>query len=434
MTNRTGYLNLLRSRDYTLLWGGQVASSLGDAIYEVALVWLVLEITDQSYAAVGLVLGVRLGAGLLSGPFAGVYADRWSRKSILVTCDVARGLVLLALPLLSVTVGLEVWHVALVAGLLTVARTFFNPALQASIPQLVGADRLATANAFLHASMQGMFVLGPVAAGFALAQTSALTLLVVDTVTFLGSAASIAALRLPHHRPEGAPTTTVLFDVVDMVRQVRRIPLVFWTIVLFATGLLAVAGTQRIGMPALAETVLDGGASEFGLLMSAVGAGTVVGALVIGRVRYRSAARVLFVGWVAWGLCFVVLGLSPNLWFALAVAALAGAAEGVTDVCVVTLLQKSTPPEQLGRVFGLFSLTAAAGDASSSIIVGQSLRRWGTVAVFVVSGLAAAAIGVVGVLTARRIESRDGSAAASPATTTSPTAAERTHRAPVDTE
>ncbi|MBO3738116.1 MFS transporter [Actinoplanes flavus] len=402
MSGRTGYLALLRNRDYTLLWSGQVTSSIGDAIYEVALIWLVLGITDQSYAAVGLVLGVRLGAGLLSGPFAGVYADRWPRKTILVAGDVVRGLLLLVLPLSHVTVGLEVWHVAVVAGGLTIARTFFNPSLQASIPQLIASGQLASANAFLHAAMQTMYVVGPAAAGLALAHTSALSLLVVDTVTFFVSAATIAALRLPHHRPKDAPRTTVLHDLVDMVRQVYRIPTVFWSIVLFAVGLLAVAGTQRIGMPALADEVLGGGATEFGLLMSAVGAGTVAGSLVIGRINYRSDARMMFLGWVAWGLCFTLLGLSGHLWIAIAIAALAGAAEGVTDVCVTTLLQKSVPDHQLGRVFSLFSLTAAAGDAGSSIIIGQSLRRWNTVGVFVVSGLVAAGVGLAGVIVSRR--------------------------------
>jgi DHA3 family macrolide efflux protein-like MFS transporter len=431
MSERTGYLALLQERDYRLLWTGQITSSIGDAIYEIAIIWLVLSVTDDNYGAVGTVLGVRLGAGLLSGPFAGVYVDRWDRRTTMLLCDVVRGLLLLVLPLVHLTIGLRLWEIAAVAGLVTIARTFFNPALQASLPQLTGDSPLATANAFLHAAIQTAYVAGPAAAGFALAHASPLILLAVDAATFFVSAATIAALGLPHHRPEGVPQTTVPHDLVNMVRQVYRVPVVFWSILIFGAGLLAVAGTLRIGVPAFADRVLGGGAAEFGLLMSAVAAGTVVGALFIGRVQYRSDATMTFLGWVAWGSCFVLLGLTDRLWVALVMAALTGAAEGVTDVCVTTLVQKSIPAHQLGRAFSMFSMVAGVGDAGSSVIIGQALLRSSIVVVFVVSGAAAAALGLVGVVVVRRFAVLD---VESPSHRSPPEPSQPANRTPAQTD
>lgn len=390
-----GYLATLRNRDYRLIWAGQVTSTFGDALYEIALVWLVLGLTGSDYGVVGIVLFVRLVAGLISGPVAGVYADRLNRRQLMIVCDSARALVLIALPLLHLVGTLAVWHVCLVAGLLTIFRTFFNPALQASIPQVVTEQQILPANAVLHASTQAAMIAGPALAGLALAVTTPHVLLAADALTFVVSAACLAFARI---RPleRGAERSSVFSELGSTVRYVYQLRPVFWSLVLFAAGLLAVAGTLRVGIPALAETVLSGGAATFGLLMSAMGIGTVVGALVVGRLKIQRYTVWMFGGWVAWGGFFAVLGLSGHLWLAVAVAALAGAAEAVTDVSITALLQKSVSPDRLGKVFSMWSLLAATGDSASALIIGQSLKRFQTVAVFVVSGLAAAAVGIFG--------------------------------------
>src|SRR6185295_484644 len=124
----------------------------------------------------------------------------------------------------------------------------------------------------------------------------------------------------------------------------------------------------------------------YGLLMGAMGLGTVAGALTIGRFRIQALGTAIFLGWICWGAFFGLLGLSTWLPLALLLAALAGVAESVIDLLMVVLFQQSIPQEQLGKVFSFWSTVANMGDSLSGLLIGVLLGTLSTPVVFLLGG------------------------------------------------
>jgi len=387
------------SRSFVLIWWGQTTSQLGDALYDVALVWLALQVTHGNPASVGIVIFAKAVPYLFVGLLAGAYSDRWNRKCTMVISDVLRGLFLLVLPALQFFITLNFWYLAAIACILTIFRSFFHPSLNASIPSIVSEEHLVPANAALHASFQTVAVLGPVAAGFLLTFLTPYHLFVLDAITFAVSAITIFWTQIPHSRSDtGTDRPHVFSDIASTAQAVYRQPVVFWSIALFGVGLLAIAGLLRVGLPIYTQTVLHAGSQIYGFLVGAMGLGTVLGALVIGKVRSQRKGILIFIGWMLWGAFFALLGLSQWLPLALIFALLAGSAEAEIDVLMVALLKSSVPQERLGKVFSFWSTIAFVGDSFSGLLIGYFIALVTAIPVFVGGGLAAVVIGLFGLL------------------------------------
>ena len=122
---------LLGDRGFRLLWSGQTTSQFGDAFYEIALVWLALEVGGRRPAAVGAVIFARALPYLFFGLIAGACADRWNRRRTMIAADLVRAVIVLSVPFLHGMGMLRLWHLVVVAFLLTTARSFFHPSLLA---------------------------------------------------------------------------------------------------------------------------------------------------------------------------------------------------------------------------------------------------------------------------------------------------------------
>ena len=148
-----GHVRVFGSRAFFRLWLAQVVSSLGDWIGFVAIVALAQRIGGSSpEAAIALVMSARLIPGFFFSQFAGVLVDRWNRKKVMVTCDIGRGLVLATLPFIH-----TVWGLVLASFLLEIGTLFWSPAKEASVPNLVPADQLTTANSLSLVAAYGTF-------------------------------------------------------------------------------------------------------------------------------------------------------------------------------------------------------------------------------------------------------------------------------------
>jgi MFS family permease len=278
-------------------------------------------------------------------------------------------------------------------------RSFFQPALQAALPGVVPATELQTANAALHASQQTAVVLAPVAAGFVIAAASPYALFVANSATFALSVLTLLPLVVA--RRTGAPAGPAIVpslrrELAAAATEIRTKPEVLWSLITFGLGLTALAGVIRVGLPIYAEDGLHGGAREYGLMLGAMGVGTVVGALLVGKrpaMNYRFA---FFGAWMAWGALFAAVGFAPVLAVALVILVLAGCAEAITDVAVVSMLQTTVRDDLLGKTFSAWATVANVGDSVSGLLVGAALASFTVPAVFATAGACAVLISAVG--------------------------------------
>jgi MFS family permease len=308
-----------------------------------------------------------------------------------------RAVIVLLVPILNLVGVLSLWHLALVAFALTTLRTLFQPTLQAAVPHVVPAEKLVTGNGLLQASFQTAGVLGPLVAGAMLLVVPPETLFGIDSVTFfVGAVAALFVQLAPRAGQVESRRGHVFGEIATALRAIQARPIVRWAMVLSVFVLLSLAGLYRVGMPILSDTVLHGGSSTYGLLMGAMGLGTVVGALAVGRIRQRHQTVAIFFGWAVWGACFAMLGLSGDLVVAMGLVLLAGSTASITGVLMTSLIQREVPADQLGRAFGVWMLLGAVGEATSGVMVGYVLSWFAVAPVFVAGGLVAVAVGGTG--------------------------------------
>src|SRR6185436_3335483 len=151
------YRSLLRNRNYSFLWVGQIVSIFGDRLHQIALLVLVGSLANANMGEIGLVLAIIGLPSLLFGPFAGAFVDRWNRQWVMIGADLIRVGLVLAIPILG---RADILYIYVLTFLLTTVGLFFQPARDSIMPDIVPERSLLSANSFAQATGTTMDVLG----------------------------------------------------------------------------------------------------------------------------------------------------------------------------------------------------------------------------------------------------------------------------------
>jgi len=379
-------LTVLRSRDFALLWVGQLISVVGDWVLFIGLPFAVYERTGSA-AATGALFVVETLPRVSLGSVTGVLVDRWDRRRTMVAADLLRALALL--PLLAVGDDGWLWLVYPVAFVQATLSQLFLPARSAIVPRLVGERDLAAANGLVGLGDELAFTVGSAVGGALLAVVSLSALVVVDVATYLASALCILLVSAPMGRidaatdptpPVGAPWRALWADLrsgLELVRRQRLVRAVF-----AVTGLAMVGeGIVAVLMVVFVEDLLGEGAREFGWLAAARGIGGILGGVVVGLLATRLAPRRLIAAaGVLDGLALLLLFNSSAMPLLLAIAALAGVGVVIFYVAQQTILQQRVADAYLGRVFGSYEamqgLLLLLGMGLAAGLTGPLGARW----------------------------------------------------------
>ena len=379
----TGYVDLLRrNREFRLLWLGQVVSQLGDWFNTIAVMTLVLRLTGSG-RAVGLIFVTRFLPSVFAGPLSGVVADRFDRRRIMILTDVLRALVVLGF--IFVRRPEHVWLIyALTVAQLTLS-TFFEPAKSAALPSVVEDRDLVTANAITSVTWSVMLTLGAAIGGLITGWVGTDASFVLDSLTYLASAALVAAVRLPKRPPRARRRLTVaralgITDTLEGAAYVRARPRVLAYLAVkpawgLGGGILTLLGVfgEKI------FTVGGRAATGIGVLYAARGIGTAVGPIVARRVAggsRRAMQTSIGLSFAVGGLFYAAFGLSQNFAVALAVLAVAHMGGSVLWVFSTVLLTQAVEDEFRGRVFAAELAALTLTLAASNYVTGELLDRF----------------------------------------------------------
>lgn len=378
-----GYVELLRNnRAFRQLWLGQVVSQLGDWFNTIAIYTIILNLTGSG-RDVGLMLVARFLPSFVFGPLSGVLADRFSRRSIMIVSDLLRAGVVLGF--LIVRRADQLWIVYVLTVLQLGFSTFFEPAKTAAIPSIVSNRELVAANAISSVTWSVMLTLGAAIGGLITGWLGTDVAFVLDSLTYLLSAALIAGVRLPRRplREKGKLTIGRVLGVTDTIegaRYVNHRPRVLalllvkpaWGLGGGILTLLAVFG-ERI------FPVGNSAATGIGVLFAARGIGTAVGPIVARRIAGEGTKRMqttIGVSFLIGGLGYIAFGSTPSFVVALIVLGLAHTGGSILWVFSTVMLQRDVEDGFRGRVFAaelaLLTLTMAA----SNYITGELLDRF----------------------------------------------------------
>lgn len=343
-----GVLSVLRrARDFRLLWMGQSASTVGDALVLVAVGLYVTRLTGDP-ADVGIVLGAYSLPLVLFVLLGGVLADRLPRERVMIASDVVRCVLHGTLALLIATGVVQIWHMVVIGALFGTAEAFFRPAYTGLVPQTVEEDDIQPAQALTGVSQEVAEIVGPALATALVLGVGGAAAFAVDAATFAFSAVLLSRIH-PRQRGARGETTSVLVELREGWVAVRDRAWVWATVLAFSVALL-VALTPFFVLGAAVAADVYGSDAVYGWANAAWGVGTVTGAIVGSRWRPLRPMRAAVMGAVPWPLCIAAFALGPSQPVLYLTMAAGGVGIGLFAVWWETALAQRIPPHLLSRV------------------------------------------------------------------------------------
>jgi len=386
-------LRALRHRNYRLFFSGQSVSLIGTWITRVATSWLVYRLTGSA-----LLLGVVGFCGqiptLLLSPVAGVLVDRHDRHRILVITQVLSALQSLALALLAlpgiITVG-EILFLQVVQG---VINAFDTPARQSFIVDMI-EDRADLPNAIaLNSSMvNGSRIIGPSIGGVIIAAVGEGWCFMIDAISYVAVIGSLIAMHVAK-KPRADQNTRVVEELrAGFLYVAHSVPM---RSALLLLALVATMGMPySVLMPAIASSVLHGGAHTLGFLMTAAGIGALAGALYLAsRNSVLGLGRAMVVATIAFGAGLVAFSLSHVVWLSLLLLPIVGGGMMVETASTNTILQTIVEERMRGRVMSFYTMAFLGTAPLGSLLAGVAADRIGAPMTIFFGGLVCVAGGI----------------------------------------
>jgi MFS family permease len=381
-------------------WAAAAISSFGSAATAAAMPVLVVRVLGATPFEVGVVSAAQFVPYAALGLIAGVYADRWRRKPILVWASIGRALCLGAVPALWLTGVLQIWTLVIALLSFGAFSVFGFAATQSLLPRLVPRAGLVTANARLDQTDAAATTLGPAIGGGLVGLLGAPVTVAVDAISYVVDAVLTASIRVdePRPKPRARNLRAEMRDGLRWTYRHRSLgPLAVSTHVWFLANGAAMTVLSLLALRSLGFT-----AYTFGILLAVFGITSLIGASIAPRCGDRiGLGRVVIAARVAYPITWLLAAITPAtdvgtalLFVALALQGLAAGAENSNEM---GLWQALTPDELLGRVNAtrrsINRTTAALGALIAGLLaghIGNRLTLACTVFVFVVAALAAA--------------------------------------------
>jgi MFS family permease len=382
-------LEPLRDRDFRLLWTGQTVSAVGNFIHGVALPFQILALGGGALE-LGLWGAIFSAASLVFVLFGGAFADRLPRRAVILVTDLGAGVVVAAVAALAVTGQLRIEHLYVEAAIFGATESFFQPALNALIPELVPLEILQAANALRGGSRQVALLAGPLIGGLLVALAGPPLAFGVDAVTFFASFAALAFARPPRREP---PAPAPLLDQVrEGLAYTFSVPWLWIFIFAWALVLFGQVGPLNVGLPIFVRDVLHGDARLFGLLTAALGFGEVVTGLVLAQVKVKRLGIAICLFAIAGGIAVAGMGLVREVPATMLFAAIFGAQFVGVGVLWTTAVQKHVPADVMGRVMSIDYFGGTLLLPIAPIVFAAVITAVGPSAAFVIGGVLSAIV------------------------------------------
>jgi MFS family permease len=397
-------LSAFRHRGFSYLWLGQTTSRFGDRIHQVAIAWLVVELT-HSALAMGTVLTAELIPTLVLLLLGGVLVDRLPRLAVILASDVLRAVIVFCIALLVIAGQITFGHLLLLGILFGTVGAFFQPAYAALVPELVPDEDRSSANGLMQLGGRAAGIAGPAVAAVLVSQGGTALALGIDALSYALSA--LAAIAIARRGPstvssspmnEGGPPPggSLLADLKIGFATVVEMRWIGLTVLAAGLTNISLAGPLEAVLPQLVVRHLGGDVGTYGLLNTMMSIGAAAGAVAIGRQAHlRRRGLLLYGAWVALAVMTAMLGLPVGIAGAAVAACCIGAGETILGLAWVHALQQYVPRDRLGRIYSIDALGSYALIPVGYALAGGLADVVGPATVFVVGGSISALLLIV---------------------------------------
>lgn len=365
--DKDGNWRAFRHRNFRILYPANALSNIGTWAQRVAQDWLVLELTDNNGAALGLVTAVQFAPVLLFSLHGGKMADRVNKRKLLIWTNAIAGLASLVIGILVIAKVIELWHVFIGAAVLGISTAIDAPIRQAFTSEIVGHSDVANAVSLNSANFNAGRLVGPALSGFLIAHFSTGPSFIINATTYLFVIAALVAMRekdfFLHKKEE------TLGTIREGIRYAMARPdlYVVMALVFFA----ATFGLNFQIFNALMATKEFGkGPASYGLLGTFIAIGSLTGALLSARLeRFRNARYIIKLG-ILFSFSVMVLSIAPSyIWYSLWLP-ICGITALTMLISANSYVQTHSDPAVRGRVMGIYLLIFMGGTPFGSLLIG----------------------------------------------------------------
>jgi len=378
------------------MWFGHLISHAGDAVFMIALPWLMLDITGSKSLTSLVSMSAYLPA-VLFGLFAGVVVDRYNRKWIMIYSDILRALLVAVIPLSLIYGFISPLLIGAITFSLSTFSAFFYPARDSLIPHIVTAEELPAANSAISVSGQMSHLLGPLFAGIGISIFGLRHLFTADAISFLFSILLISLIVGPARKltiEKHPPKWQGIVEGLTYVNSHKGLRIL---LILTFVNNIFIMGPAIIGLPVFVREVLT---SDFGVLAKlevAMAAGMIVGSFVFWKAEKNiSPISILLFGIVMDGITYTLLFFADTSFIAILVLIIHGIGIPLITVSRTTIIQAVVPDEFRGRLFSMIYMAVMGTTAISVGLTGFILEFIGADSLFLLIGVGAASTVIIG--------------------------------------
>jgi MFS family permease len=410
------FREVLKNRNFFLLWCGQIISQLGDRLGQMALIAFVYMRAPGSTLQIAKILSFTIIPVFIIGPLAGVYVDRWDRRRTMFACDFLRSLLVLAIPLFLLYTKSLVPVYLIIFIAFSIGR-FFVPAKLSIVPDLVDKKDLLIANSLVNTTGMIAAVLGFGASGVLVEWLGAkngfylnsLTFLISGTCIFLISKKFVVAMDLKKVGQEIIEVIrkSVFQEIKDGVFYfIRKKDIRFTAGIIFA--LWSALGAVYVVVIVFVQNTLHSKTQDLGFLVMFLGIGLFLGSLVYGKFGQRvSHYKIIFVCLVASGIMLVVFALGiyyyPNFIVASSLALCLGLIISPIMIASNTIIHKVSDNEMLGKIFSSLEIVMHLGFLTFMFISSMLAEKFSHVLILVSVGCLLSVLGLMSLIFNRKV-------------------------------
>jgi Transmembrane secretion effector len=373
----------LRNPSFRLLWAGNTISWTGDHFYLVALPWLILQCTGSSIVlgSITMMAAIPRAALMLLG---GALTDRISPRRIMIFTASSRTVLVAAISVLIWMHMLQLWQLYILAFCFGIADAFAGPAAQAYLPSLVTPEQLPAANSVSQSTIQITTLVAPGPAGLFIKAFGTAWAFFIDAVSFLFIIGALWRLPDPPSTATGAPRRNMLRSILDGLNYVKSDVALASLMLVISVLNFAITGPASVGIAIIAKQKF-GTPLAFGLLMSALAAGGLIGTLLAGLTKHRRRGRLLLLVSTAIGVCLGSIGLLNQALLLAGVLFFMSGTAAFLNVQMIAWFQQRIERTMMGRVMSVL-MFASIGLMPFSLAAAGVALKWNLTGTFIIAG------------------------------------------------
>lgn len=387
-------MDILKNRNFLLLFLGRIFTNIGDSLYYVAAMWLVYKLSGNPFYSglAGFLTLLPSALQFLTGPFV----DRWSIKNTLVITQVLQCILILIIPITHYFDLLTVQLLLIIMPIVAFIEQFAYPAQSKALPLLLHKTQLLKGNSLFSFAYQGIDLICTTLSGILVALFGAITLYVIDSFTFAITALLFFSLKIPKQTETGTTLSTKQYfsDLKEgfsiVFRSLMGVFLIGSVVANFSIGM-----TMAI-LPSFADSL--GGVKSYGFFLAAISAGSLIGALFSSWVGKRNVGRVSIIGFATGATFWFLSTIVPFQWLSILLFGLAWIPIGATNILFATISQIVIPNQYLGRINSVTRSMGTIAMPIGSLIGGYTANVFSSQLIFALASIGILFISLVWLL------------------------------------